>query len=96
MLDQHRSNRFHQHCGSDVTPIVAFFRNAGTDLAWKLLVPKKQWKKTVPVKIAVQGNTLQLVDATPETLKRNAPQQSVPNPPTPKPAAVTEYGTQAG
>ena len=76
--------------------VVAFFRSAGKDSTWKLVVPKKQWKKTDPVKIEVQGNTLQLVDAISDTLKRNAPQQSVPNAPKPKPAAVTEYGTQAG
>jgi type VI secretion system protein VasD len=76
--------------------VVAFFRDAGKDSTWKLVVPKKQWKKTDPVKIEVQDNTLQLMDATPESIKRNAPQQSVPNPPKPKPVNVTEYGTQAG
>jgi len=39
--------------------IVAFFRSAGKDSTWKLVVPKKQWKRTDPVKIEVQDNTLQ-------------------------------------
>jgi type VI secretion system protein VasD len=39
--------------------IVAFFRSAGHDSTWKLVVPRKQWKKTDPVKIEVQDNTLQ-------------------------------------
>jgi type VI secretion system protein VasD len=39
--------------------IVAFFRSAGTNSTWKLVVPKKQWKRTDPVKIEVQENTLQ-------------------------------------
>jgi type VI secretion system protein VasD len=39
--------------------IVAFFRNAGKDSTWKLVVPRKQWKQTDPVKIEVQDNTLQ-------------------------------------
>ena len=76
--------------------VVAFFRNAGKDSTWKLVIPKKQWKNTDPVKIEARDNTLNLVDATDDPIRRNAPQQSVPNPPKPKPAAVTEYGTQAG
>ncbi|MEZ0606506.1 type VI secretion system lipoprotein TssJ [Paraburkholderia sp. IW21] len=76
--------------------VVALFRNAGKDATWKLVVPKKLWKKTDPVKIEVQGSTLQLVGATAETIRQNAPQQSLPNPPKPKPAAVTEHGTQSG
>ncbi|CAB3801332.1 hypothetical protein LMG28614_05368 [Paraburkholderia ultramafica] len=76
--------------------VVAFFRNAGKDATWKLVIPKKQWKKTDPVKIEARDNTLTLVGATDDTIKRNAPQQSVPNPPKPKLPVVTEYGTQAG
>ena len=63
---------------------------------WKVVVPRKHWKKTDPVKIEVRDNTLLLAGAQPEPVKRKAPQQSVPNPPKPKPAAVMEYGTQAG
>ncbi|CAE6861586.1 hypothetical protein R75465_07693 [Paraburkholderia aspalathi] len=76
--------------------VVAFFRDAGKDSSWKLVIPKKQWKKTDPVKIEARDNTLNLVGATDDTIKRNAPQQSVPNPPKPKPAVITECGTQAG
>lgn len=60
--------------------IVAFFRNPDRDSTWKLLMPKKQWKKSDPVKIVVRGNVLELVDAKPEPVKRDAPQQSAPNP----------------
>ncbi|AXF01300.1 type VI secretion system lipoprotein TssJ [Paraburkholderia hospita] len=59
--------------------VVAFFRNPDRDSTWKLLVPKKQWKKTDPVKIVVRGNVMELVDAKPEPVKRDAPQQSAPN-----------------
>ncbi|MFM0157196.1 type VI secretion system lipoprotein TssJ [Paraburkholderia sediminicola] len=76
--------------------VVAFFRNAGMDSTWKLVVPKKLWKKTDPVKIEVQGSALQLVDATTEATRQNAPQQSLPNPPKTKPATMTEYGKQSG
>ncbi|MFL9911450.1 type VI secretion system lipoprotein TssJ [Paraburkholderia sp. RL17-337-BIB-A] len=76
--------------------VVAFFRNAGKDSAWKLIIPKKLWKKTDPVKIEVRGSTLQLVGATAGTTRQNAPRQSLPNPPKPKPATTTEYGTQSG
>ncbi len=76
--------------------VVAFFRDVGRDSTWKLVIPKKQWKNTDPVKIEARDNTLRLVGATADTIKRNAPQQSVPNPPKPKPSVTTEYGTQAG
>ncbi|AXL50412.1 type VI secretion protein [Paraburkholderia caffeinilytica] len=49
--------------------VVAFFRNAGKDSTWKLVVPKKLWKKTDPVKIEVRGSTLQLVGVTTETTR---------------------------
>ena len=59
--------------------VVAFFRDAGKDATWKLVVPKKQWKKTDPVKIEVSGNTLALAGVNAESIKRTAPVQSVPN-----------------
>jgi type VI secretion system protein VasD len=76
--------------------VVAFFRDVGKDSTWKLVVPKKQWKKTDPVKIEVQDDVLRLLDAKQEPVKRDAPQQSVPNSPERQPAALTEHGTQAG
>ncbi|WP_025601074.1 type VI secretion system lipoprotein TssJ [Burkholderia sp. WSM2230] len=76
--------------------VVAFFRNAGSDATWKLVIPKKQWKKTDPVKIEARDNTLNLVGTTDDTIRRNAPQQSLPNPPKPKPPAVNDHATQAG
>ncbi|WP_316681805.1 type VI secretion system lipoprotein TssJ [Ralstonia flaminis] len=59
--------------------VVAFFRDAGKDSTWKLVIPKKQWKKTDPVQVLVMGNTLQPVGAKPEPVQRTAPVQSVPN-----------------
>jgi type VI secretion system protein VasD len=38
--------------------IVAFFRDDGRDTRWKLVVPKKQWKKSDPVKIDVRDSSL--------------------------------------
>ena len=60
--------------------VVAFFRSPDRDSTWKLLVPKKQWKKTDPVKIIVRGNVMELADAKQETIRHDAPQQSAPNP----------------
>jgi type VI secretion system protein VasD len=37
--------------------VVAFFRDAGTESTWKLVVPKAQWKKTDPVKDPGIGTT---------------------------------------
>ena len=64
---------------ADFVGVVAFFRDVGKDATWKLVVPKKQWKKTDPVKIDVSGNTLALADANPAPVRRTAPVQSVPN-----------------
>jgi len=76
--------------------VVAFFRNPGSDATWKLVIPKKQWKKTDPVKIEARENTLNLVGATDDSIRRPAPQQSFPNPPKPKPAAATTHVSPAG
>lgn len=69
--------------------VVAFFRHAGKDVTWKLVVPKKQWKKSDPVAIEVSGNTLQLAGANPERVKRSAPVQGVPASIDPKPETAT-------
>lgn len=58
--------------------VVAFFRDPLQDRVWKLAIPKKQWKKTDPVKIEVNGNELVLVDADAQSVKHEAPQQAVP------------------
>jgi len=41
--------------------VVGFFRDSGTDSVWKLVIPRKQWKKTDPVKIEASGSTLALI-----------------------------------
>lgn len=58
--------------------VVAFFRQPVQDSVWKLAIPKKQWKKTDPVKIEVNGNELVLVGAEVKPVRHEAPQQSVP------------------
>lgn len=40
--------------------VVALFRGGDKDTVWRLVVPKKQWKKTDPVKIEVRGRKLEL------------------------------------
>ncbi|MGN5479821.1 type VI secretion system lipoprotein TssJ [Cupriavidus basilensis] len=59
--------------------VVAFFRDAGEGAVWKLVIPKKRWKTTDPVKIEVTGNTLELIGAKPEPVKRQGLQQSKPS-----------------
>lgn len=49
------------NCEAEYVGVVAPFRSVGRGSTWKLVVPRKQWKKTDPVKIEVQGNTLLLV-----------------------------------
>jgi type VI secretion system protein VasD len=74
---------------AQVVGIVAFFRDAGKESTWKLVVPKAQWKKTDPVKIEVSDNTLTVVDAVSAPVKQSAPLPSVPNPPKPPSTTVT-------
>ena len=57
--------------------VVAFFRSPSSDGVWKLLIPKKQWKDTDPVKIQVQGNRLAYEGAKPKPVKHDSPQQSM-------------------
>ncbi|WP_043202937.1 type VI secretion system lipoprotein TssJ [Paraburkholderia acidipaludis] len=63
---------------AQVVGVVAFFREPVQDRVWKLAIPKKQWKKTDPVKIEVNGNELVLVGADSQPVKHEAPQQAVP------------------
>ncbi len=63
---------------AQVVGVVAFFREPVQDRVWKLAVPKKQWKKTDPVKIEVNGNELVLVGADSQPVKHDAPKQAVP------------------
>jgi type VI secretion system protein VasD len=75
------------HADAAFVGVVGFFRNAGADSTWKLVIPKKQWKKTDPVTIQVSSNTLQLAGMNPEPVRRTAPVQSAPNPDTEAPEA---------
>ncbi|MDR5735830.1 type VI secretion system lipoprotein TssJ [Caballeronia sp. LZ025] len=58
--------------------VVAFFRSPNSNGVWKVLIPKKQWKDTDPVKVHVANNTLAYEGANPKPVKRDAPQQSTP------------------
>ncbi|SAK73785.1 lipoprotein [Caballeronia catudaia] len=74
--------------------VVAFFRSPASNGVWKLLIPKKQWKDTDPVKIQVQGNTLAYEGAQPKPVKRDAAQQSAPgSAPAASAASVTSKAT---
>jgi type VI secretion system protein VasD len=42
--------------------IVAFFRDVDPASQWRLVVPKKQWKQTDPVRIELRENSLMLKD----------------------------------
>ncbi len=49
------------HADTEYVDVVALFRSPCKDSVWKLLVPKKKWKKTDFVKIELRGSALQLV-----------------------------------
>jgi type VI secretion system protein VasD len=63
---------------TQIVGVVAFFREPSQNRTWKLAIDKKQWKKTDPVKIELNGNDLVLVGAEPPPVKRDAPQQAAP------------------
>lgn len=66
--------------------IVAFFRDGGGDSIWRLVIPKKQWKATDPVKVEVRDNTLQLAGTNASAAKRYTSQPNTTQPHTPQPA----------
>ncbi|CAD6556697.1 hypothetical protein LMG27952_06172 [Paraburkholderia hiiakae] len=75
---------------AQIVGVVAFFREPVQDRVWKLAVPKKQWKKTDPVKIEVSGNELALVGADSQAVKHEAPQQALPANPASAPAQSSQ------
>ncbi|MDF3887731.1 type VI secretion system lipoprotein TssJ [Cupriavidus basilensis] len=48
------------HAEAEYVGVIALFRSPAKEGDWKLVVPKKQWKKTDPVRIEVRGSTLEL------------------------------------
>ncbi|WP_411800734.1 type VI secretion system lipoprotein TssJ [Cupriavidus pauculus] len=48
------------HADTAYVGVVALFRGGDKDAVWRLVVPKKQWKKTDPVKIELRGSKLDL------------------------------------
>jgi type VI secretion system protein VasD len=72
--------------------VVAYFREPGQDSVWKIAIPKKQWKKTDPVRIEVRGNALVLVGADSQPVRHEAPLQTVPA----SPASATAPDSQSG
>ena len=48
------------HADTAYVGVVALFRGGDKDTVWRLVVPKKQWKKTDPVKIELRGSKLEL------------------------------------
>jgi type VI secretion system protein VasD len=75
--------------------IVAFFRGGGRDSTWRLVIPKKQWKTTDPVKVEVRDNSLQLAGTTANGVKRYTSQPSAAQPDSPKPIKRDAKGASA-
>lgn len=51
------------HADTEFVGIVALFRSPDEAAGWKLVVPRRQWKQTDPVKVEVRANTLALTTA---------------------------------
>jgi len=75
--------------------IVAFFRDEGRGSTWRLLIPKKQWKATDPVKVEVRDNSLQLAGTNANAAKRYTSQPSAAQPDSPKPIKASAKGATA-
>lgn len=56
--------------------IVAFFRDSGRDSTWRMVIPKKQWKTTDPVKVEVRDTSLQLAGTNANAVKQYMSQPS--------------------
>jgi type VI secretion system protein VasD len=67
--------------------IVAFFRDGGRDSTWRVVIPKKQWKRTDPVKVEVRDNSLQLAGTNANAVKRYTLQPSATPSDASRPAA---------
>jgi type VI secretion system protein VasD len=80
---------------AEYVAIVAFFRDDGRDSNWKLVVPKKQWKKTDPVKVEVRDSSLQLAGMNANAGKRYMSQPSSVPPDASKPVNQRAKGTIA-
>jgi type VI secretion system protein VasD len=80
---------------AEYVAIVAFFRDDGRTSIWRLVVPKKQWKTTDPVKVEVRDNSLQLAGTNANALRRHASQQDATPPNEPKPLKPGSKGPPA-
>jgi type VI secretion system protein VasD len=68
--------------------IVAFFRDDRRNTKWKLVLPKKQWKKTDPVKIEVRDSSLNVAGTGTEAVKRHSAPQEANTPQPTNPGAA--------
>jgi type VI secretion system protein VasD len=68
--------------------IVAFFRDDGRNAKWKLVLPKKQWKKTDPVKVEVRDSSLSVAGIGTEAIKRHSAPQAANTPQPTNPGAA--------
>ena len=80
---------------AEFVAVVAFFRDNGRDSTWRLLIPKKQWKVTDPVKVEVRDNSLQLAGTNATAAKRYTSQPSTTQPDSPKPTKRDVKGATA-
>ncbi|SDD06923.1 type VI secretion system protein VasD [Cupriavidus sp. YR651] len=48
------------HVDAEYVGVVALFRNPDKEAVWKLVIPRKQWRETDPVRIEIRDSTLQL------------------------------------
>lgn len=64
--------------GTEFVAVVAFFRDDAQKSAWRIVIPKKQWKQTDPVKVEVRDSSLSLGGKASQAVKQQPTQHSAP------------------
>ena len=78
--------------------IVAFFREDNQRATWRMVLPRKQWKQSDPVRIEVKDSSLALIGKGPQAGNQQATVRSTPrlaSDPQPDKAAATTQGAAA-
>jgi len=81
---------------TEYVAIVAFFREDNQRATWRMVLPRKQWKQSDPVRIEVKDSSMALIGKGPQAVKQQATVRSTPRPaldPQPTKTVVTAQGT---
>jgi type VI secretion system protein VasD len=82
---------------TEYVAIVAFFREDNQRATWRMVLPRKQWKQSDPVRIEVKDSSMALLGKGLQAVKQQATVRSTPrlasDPQPPKAVATTQGAT---